>query len=656
MLTGKRLASVSLLAFFFAASCVKLVNPVQASQPAKGVSQEKSKSFEEKIHVVLHRVDNVIIGIGQTFDFDKERMAKAVEKYKVMLPKPLPANAQVVLCYSGLLFGLLEKTPGRPTPRLTLDVNMNRDLTDDAALELPPSKNWDEGIVVKIARTYSQPSPHTEWLPYRIGYSEDKGRDGQVEEHIFLVAIYRYDGEFKLKNHDYGLRLIDGDANGHFYREKEGSTNIQIGIKNDMDSGGGEYYRFQNRIPLAGELYEFKGIAEDGSWIELVKSALPVAALGKPAPDLQMTDIAGQSFHVSDYRGKVLLLDFWASWCKPCIAEFPDIKKMIQKFEKRPLAVVGINVDVAEKVEAGKKVMADYQLTWRQVIEGKGLLHPVCQVFGRLPENGEGFPMYIAIDEKGIARYATKDYRKMGRFLESHFNDPAGPQNTLFISLTGKRGQKTETRPLTAVDFTGPKVKSLADSGRLKLPGSLLKDARVGLLPNGIALVACPGPTSEKLRLVFDANGDGDLTNEEGYEIPVLDAVSPDESKMVGVSLRLNYPSGAIAFLNWPFFARPAARAGDFPGVFFLGDVSNFGGTIFVGNVEYSVEISDSNGDRLLTRDDTTAPGFLKLKMKKGDDWVLVHEGTSHIQIGRSLYRLKFVSDDGFLVELEKEK
>ena len=264
--------------------------------------------------------------------------------------------------------------------------------------------------------------------------------------------------------------------------------------------------------------------------------------------------------------------------------------------------------------------------------------------------------MYIAIDELGIARYATKDYRKMGRFLESHFNDPAGPQNTLFIPLTDKRSQKTETRPLTAVDFSGPKVKSLTDSGRLKLPRNLPKDARVGLLPNGIALVAGIGSTPEKIRLVFDANGDGDLTKEEVYEIPVLDAVSPDESKMVGVSLRLNYASGAIGFLSWPFYARPAAQAGAFPEVFFMGNVSHFGGTFFVGDVEYGVEIADMNGDRLLTAEDTTAPGFLKLKMKKGDDWVPVYEGTSRIPVGRSLYHLKFVSDDGNLVELEKEK
>ena len=58
----------------------------------------------------------------------------------------------------------------------------------------------------------------------------------------------------------------------------------------------------------------------------------------------------------------------------------------------------------------------------------------------------------------------------------------------------------------------------------------------------------------------------------------------------------------------------------------------------------------------MLTKEDWGAPSLLKLKVKKGDAWIAVHEGTSGIPIGRSLYHLKFVSDDGYLVELEKEK
>jgi thiol-disulfide isomerase/thioredoxin len=657
MRTLNRLALVGMIGIVLisSASWSRPMNPGPAGRDLTAAFQEIRNAQNETIHVVLHRVDNVLASIFQTFDFDQERAAKAVEKYKVILPKPFPANTRVVLCYSGPLFGLLENVPGQPNPRLILDVNMNRDLTDDATIDLPLCKNLDEGIITKIARTYSQPAPHTEWLPYCLGYAEDKGRDGEVRGHLFIIATYRYDGEFRLKNHDYGLRLIDGDANGHFYREKEGNVNIQIGLKSDLQSGGGEFYRFQNRIPLEEMLYEFKGIAEDGSWIELEKSALPVAALGKPAPDLQMTDTAGQSFRVSDYKGKVLLLDFWASWCKPCIAQFPDIKRMIQRFEKKPLAVVGINVDVAERVEAGKKVMADYQLTWRQIIEGKGLLHPVCQVFGRLPERGEGFPMYIAIDERGIARYATTDYKKMERFLDAHFNDPKGPDHTFFIPCADRYASREEPRPTIKVDFTSRKVLDLVHSGRLKMPDGLPEDVRVGLLPNGIVVVAYSGPTSDKVRLLVDSNQDFDLTKEKGQDIPVLSGPAPDVSKMVEAQLQVHWSSGGIAFLGMPFYAK-SVTAGAPPEVYGLGHLTRFEGTFFVGPMAYALEILDLNGDRLLTEDDTSAPGFLRLNVKKGDDWVLAHEGTSRIPIGGSFYSLKFVSDDGFLVELEKEK
>jgi hypothetical protein len=58
----------------------------------------------------------------------------------------------------------------------------------------------------------------------------------------------------------------------------------------------------------------------------------------------------------------------------------------------------------------------------------------------------------------------------------------------------------------------------------------------------------------------------------------------------------------------------------------------------------------------MLTKEDWGAPGLLRLKVKKGESWVEVYEGTSRIPIGQSLYRLRLISDDGYLVELEKEE
>ncbi len=101
---------------------------------------------------------------------------------------------------------------------------------------------------------------------------------------------------------------------------------------------------------------------------------------------------------------------------------------------------------------------------------------------------------------------------------------------------------------------------------------------------------------------------------------------------------------------NFPFFARSSGE------VYFRGVISNFAGTFFNGHDEYRLELIDPNGDRVITKEDWSAPGFLKLKVKKGDSWVDVHAGTSGVPIGDSVYRVRSIYDDGYLVELEKEK
>jgi peroxiredoxin len=658
MLSLKRLASISLFGFFiiFAASWLRIMNPVEAAQPAKSSSQEKSKTPEEKIRVVLHRVDNIKPWSWIGFTFDKADVAEAVKNYPVKLPEPFKSGAE--LGYStGPTYAIKEGVAGESRIRLTIDTNANFDLTDDQALVLDRAESIEEAIkngsIVKIARPFGGASPHTEWLPYLIAYEQYIGNDGKVRDSVIFAPYYNFQGEFRLANHDYILQLEDQDARGRFIREKLVNVFLRFQAKDDKTSSHG--HRFFELIPLEDALYEVKDFAEDGSWIEFVKSALPTTALGKPAPDIAMMDSAGAKFQISNYKGKLLVLDFWYVWCKPCIAKFPEIKKTIERFKDKPFAAIGINIDEETRVEQAKKIIADYQLTWRQVVEGKGEYIPVYQVYGRLPERPMSFPIYVAIDERGITRYSTNDFKKMERFLDAHFNDPKGPDGTLFIPCSSKYGTDTGLRPAIKVDFTSQKVRDLIDSGRLKMPESLPKDARVGLLPNGTALIAWAGPATDKIHLVVDSDHDFDLSKEKGQDIPILTDPSPDVSKMVKIQVQIPFASGGIAFSDMPFYAK-ADSAGGTPEVYGLGFVMRFEGALFVDKIQYALEIADLNGDRLLTEDDTSAPGFLKLKMKKGDEWVQVHEGTSQVPIGRSLYRLKFVSDDGELIELEKEK
>jgi peroxiredoxin len=87
-------------------------------------------------------------------------------------------------------------------------------------------------------------------------------------------------------------------------------------------------------------------------WIALSVGTAPLhgitlkkVAERKKAPEFELKDREGRTVHLSDYKGKVVLLDFWATWCVPCKAEIPWLVELYQKFENAGLVILGISMD-----------------------------------------------------------------------------------------------------------------------------------------------------------------------------------------------------------------------------------------------------------------------------------------------------------------------
>lgn len=121
----------------------------------------------------------------------------------------------------------------------------------------------------------------------------------------------------------------------------------------------------------------------------------PVLALiGKSVPDFSATDFDGKPISLRDYRGKVVLLDFWAVWCSPCIDEIPNIKKVYDTYKNAGFDVIGISLD-HHKYEARDYIKAN-NIPWRQIVSGKGWDSPISRQY-----NIRSIPAPLLIDQKG---------------------------------------------------------------------------------------------------------------------------------------------------------------------------------------------------------------------------------------------------------------
>lgn len=124
--------------------------------------------------------------------------------------------------------------------------------------------------------------------------------------------------------------------------------------------------------------------------------------MGGIAPDIDLPAPDGKNIKLSSLRGKYVLLDFWASWCGPCLAEVPNVKAIYEKYKDKGFEVYGVSLD--DKKDAWEKAIDKHGLTWTHVSSLKGWDCPVAKRY-----NVTGIPRMYLLDPEG--RIVAMDLR-----------------------------------------------------------------------------------------------------------------------------------------------------------------------------------------------------------------------------------------------------
>ena len=122
--------------------------------------------------------------------------------------------------------------------------------------------------------------------------------------------------------------------------------------------------------------------------------AQPELARARMAPAFAVTTLEGKRVALDDLSGKVVLIDFWATWCPSCREALPHMRELAKKFEGQPLVVLSISLDSDE--QKWKKFIAQNEMTWPQYRDG-GFKGPVSQLFGV-----NAIPHTFTIDADGV--------------------------------------------------------------------------------------------------------------------------------------------------------------------------------------------------------------------------------------------------------------
>jgi len=296
-------------------------------------------------------------------------------------------------------FVIVDEPEGKPS-RLFVDANANGDLTDDPPTEWKgrPMKGTNGiklttymgGANVEMAYGDEKLKLHVEM--YR--FDKNDASRAAFANSLFYYRDYGRAGDVSLGGKTYHAMLIDDNATGDF-RPPKGAANPTVMLLLDLNNDSkfeqrGESFDVTKPFNIGGTTYEVAGLTASGGTFQFVKSSQtveetkprPSLAAGAQALPFEAKTTDGDTIHFpQSYKGKLVMLDFWATWCGPCRAELPHLSSAYEKYHAKGFEVLGVSLDQADASGKLATFTKENKMPWPEVYDGKFWKAAVAQSY-----------------------------------------------------------------------------------------------------------------------------------------------------------------------------------------------------------------------------------------------------------------------------------
>lgn len=221
------------------------------------------------------------------------------------------------------------------------------------------------------------------------------------------IGLARGDNRLLARAHKLRAEVLQALAETDPARLREAESELRAALKVDPDSKVADLH-FNLGVVLMRQGRDAEGVAElqreleirpRGSTADEARAlvANPRRARERYAPEFSFVSAGGETISLDTLRGRVVLLDFWGTWCAPCARALPSLRKLQKDRAKDAFVIVGISSDKDEK--AWRDFMAKNDMVWPQYLDRDHVMQRIFDV--------SAFPTYVLIDAEGIERFRT---------------------------------------------------------------------------------------------------------------------------------------------------------------------------------------------------------------------------------------------------------